>query len=38
MLHKHLYQFCIAYLDNIVLYSNSLEAHREHARLILAKL
>ncbi len=38
MLRKHLDQFCIAYLDNIVVYSNMLEEHREHVQLILAKL
>ncbi len=30
VLHKHLDQYCIAYLDNIVIYSNWLEEHREH--------
>jgi hypothetical protein len=38
MLREHPDQFCIAYLDNIVVYSNLLEEHREHVRLILAKL
>jgi hypothetical protein len=38
VLREHLDQFCIAYLDDIVVYSNSLEEHREHVRLILAKL
>ncbi len=38
VLHDHLDQFCIAYLDNIVVYSNSLEEHQEHDQLILAKL
>ncbi len=38
LLHKHLDKFCIAYLDDIVFYSNSLEEHREHVWLILAKL
>jgi hypothetical protein len=38
VLHKHLDQFCIAYLDNIVIYLNLLEEHREHVWLILAKL
>jgi hypothetical protein len=38
VLRKHLDQFCIAYLDNIVVYSNMLEEHREHVQLILAKL
>ncbi len=38
VLREHLDQFCIAYLDDIVVYSNSLEEHREHLRLIVAKL
>jgi hypothetical protein len=38
LLRKHLDQFSIAYLDNIIIYSNSLEEHREHVRLILTKL
>jgi hypothetical protein len=38
VLRKHLDQFRIAYLDDIVVYSNSLEEHREHVRLVLAKL
>ena len=38
MLREHLDQFCIAYLDNIVVYSNSLEEHRKHVWLVLAKL
>jgi hypothetical protein len=38
VLRKHLDQFCIAYLDDIVVNSNLLEEHREHVRLVLAKL
>ncbi len=38
MLRKHLDQFCIAYLDDIVVYSNSLEEHREHVLLVLPNL
>jgi hypothetical protein len=38
VLCEHLDQFCIAYLDDIVVYSNLLEQHREHVRLIRAKL
>jgi hypothetical protein len=38
MLRKHLDQFCIAYLDDIVAYSNLLKKHREHVQLILVKL
>jgi hypothetical protein len=37
VLRKHLDQFCIAYLDDIVVYSNLLEEHREHVWLILTK-
>ncbi len=37
-LRKHLDQFCIAYLDNIIVYSNSLEEQKEHVWLILVKL
>jgi hypothetical protein len=35
---NHLDRFCIVYLDVIVVYSNSLEEHREHVRLVFAKL
>jgi hypothetical protein len=38
VLYEHLDQFCRAYPDNIVVNLNSLEEHREHVRLILAKL
>ncbi len=38
MLCKHLDQFCIAYMDAIVVYSNLLEEQREHIRLIIMKL
>jgi uncharacterized membrane protein YukC len=38
VLREHLDQFCIAYLDDIVVYSNLLEEHQEHVRLVLAKL
>jgi hypothetical protein len=38
VLREYLDQFCIAYLDDIVVYSNSLEEHREHVRCVLAKL
>ncbi len=38
MLRKYLDLFCIAYLDDIVVYSNSLEEHEEHVRLVLVKL
>jgi hypothetical protein len=38
VLREHLDQLCIAYLDDIVVYSNSLEEHREHVRLVLVRL
>jgi hypothetical protein len=38
VLRKHLDKFCIAYLDDIVIYLNLLEEHREHVWLILTKL
>jgi hypothetical protein len=38
MLRKHLVQVCIVYLDDIVVYLNSLEEQREHVWLIFAKL
>jgi hypothetical protein len=38
MLREYLDQFCTAYLDDIVVFLNSLEEHREHVRLIIAKL
>jgi hypothetical protein len=38
VLCKHLDEYCMAYLDNIVVYSNLLEEHREHIGLVLVKL
>ncbi len=38
MLCEYLDQVCIAYLDDIVVYSNSLEEHMEHVQCVLAKL
>jgi hypothetical protein len=38
VLRKFFDLFCIAYLDDIVIYSNSLEEHEEHVRLVLVKL
>ncbi len=31
-------QFCIAYLDNIIVYLNTLEIYEEHVKLVFAKL
>ncbi len=38
VLREYLGQFCIAYLDNIIVYLNSLEEHTDHVRYIFAKL
>jgi hypothetical protein len=38
VLRKFLVLFCIAYLDNIVVYVNLPNEHEEHVRLTLAKL
>ncbi len=38
VLCEYLDLFCIAYLDDIVVYSNSLEEHTEHVQCVLAKL
>ena len=38
VLWKYLNKFCIAYLDDILIYSSNLCEHKEHVRLVLAKL
>ena len=38
MLKAHLDKFIIAYLDNILIYSNNLKEHVEHIKLVLACL
>ncbi len=38
MLLVLLNQLCIAYVDNIVVYSTLLEEHKGHVRLVLANL
>ncbi len=38
VLHKHLYHFFIAFLDNIVVYSNQLEENIERVQLVITKL
>ena len=37
-LQEHLDVFCTAYLDDVLVYSNSREEHRQHVNLILDKL
>src|SRR5436190_438213 len=37
-LQEYLDDFCIAYLDDILIYSNSHEEHTKHVRLVLEKL
>ena len=34
-LREYLDLFCIAYLDNILIYSKDLESHKEHVRKVL---
>jgi hypothetical protein len=34
ILSDYLDVFCIAYLDDILIYSDNLEQHRQHVRLI----
>ncbi len=38
VLHKYLRLFCIAYLNVIIISSDLLEEHKEHVRLVYAKL
>ena len=38
VLWEYLNRFCTAYLDNILIYSSNLWEHKEHVRLVLAKL
>ena len=38
VLRKHLDQFVLAYLDNILIYSETLEEHKDHVRTVLKKL
>ena len=38
VLWEYLNKFCTAYLDNILIYSSNLREHKEHVRLVLAKL
>ena len=38
MLWEYLNKFCTAYLDDILIYSQNFCDHKEHVRLVLAKL
>lgn len=38
MLWEYLNKFCTAYLDDILIYSSNIKEHKEHVRLVLAKL
>ena len=38
VLFEHLDRFCTAYIDDILIYSDSLGEHKEHVRQVLAKL
>ena len=38
ILHEYIDQFVMAYLDDILIFSNTLEEHVKHLRLVLAKL
>ncbi|TKA72817.1 hypothetical protein B0A49_05481 [Cryomyces minteri] len=37
-LHEYLDIFCTAYVDDVLVYSNSVEEHRKHGRLVLEAL
>ncbi len=38
VLFKYLHQFCQAYLNDIIIYSETLKEHKRHVRLVLNKL
>ena len=38
VLREHLDQFVLAYLDNILIYSETLEEYKKHVRTVLKKL
>jgi cell fate regulator YaaT (PSP1 superfamily) len=38
ILSDYLDVFCIAYLDDILIYSDNLEQHRQHVRLIMKRV
>jgi hypothetical protein len=35
VLHEHLDEFCSAYIDDILIYSDDLESHQKHVRWVL---
>lgn len=38
VLREHLDIFCTAYLDDVLVYSDSLKEHKRHVRIVLEKL
>jgi hypothetical protein len=38
VLHLYLDVFCIAYIDDILVYSNDLTSHKQHVRLVVEVL
>ena len=38
MLGEHLDEFVMAYLDNIIIYLNTKEEHKEHIKWVLKRL
>jgi len=38
VLKEHLNEFVMAYLDNIIIYSNTEEEHEKHVKWVLRKL
>ena len=38
ILRKHQFKFALAYMDDILIYSNDLESHKKHIKIILKLL
>ena len=38
VLRPYLYKFCFVYIDDLIIYSKSLEEHTQHLNLVLQKL
>ena len=38
VLREYLRKFCLVYLDDIIIYSKTLEEHKDHVRKVLQKL